>query len=378
MPVIDSDAHVIENELTWEFMEGDDRKYRPVLLRSSDAGAIQGWLIDRKLRGFGLPGTKDAELEARSHRLGRVIHTPRAARELEDVGLRLRHMDELGIDVEVCHCTIFIENVAEDPVAEVALCRGWNRWMAHAWRQGQGRIRWTCVLPLLTMSEALEELRWCVGHGACGVFLRAIEGNRLLSDPYFDPLYDEASRLDVPPIVHVGNANIANVDLLASGAGGGFWRFRLPCVGAFHDLASAGTMQRFPKLRYGFVESGAMWLPLVLRDLGRRASARGRPLEANVLKDNRLYVACQTDDDVPYVLRYGTEDNLVIGTDYGHSDQSSELYALANLQHESGITEAQWKKIVDDNARALYGETLVAQLQAAPSPPGPTLSTAEG
>lgn len=364
MPIIDSDAHVIENEHTWDFMEGDDKKYRPVLLKASDTGGRRGWLIDRKLRGFGLPGTRDEELAARSERLGRVIHTPLAARELEDIDLRLKHMDELSIDVEVCHATIFIENVAEDPVAEVAICRGWNRWMADAWKQSHGRIRWTCALPLLTMSEALEELRWCVPNGACGIFLRAIEGDRLLTDPYFDPLYDEAARLDVPAVVHVGNANIANLDLLANNPGGGFWRFRLPCVGAFHGLVSGGTMQRFPKLRYGFIESGSMWLPLVLRDLGRRAAGRGRQAYENTLKENRIYVACQMDDDIPYVLSYGAEDNLVIGTDYGHSDQSSELYALTNLKNDAGITEAQWKKIVDDNARALYGETLATQLES--------------
>ena len=40
-------------------------------------------------------------------------------------------------------------------------------------------------------------------------------------------------------------------------------------------------------------------------------------------KENRVYVTCQTDDDLDYVLGYAGEDNLVIGTDYGHSDNAS-------------------------------------------------------
>ncbi|MSQ23520.1 MAG: amidohydrolase [Chloroflexi bacterium] len=365
MPIIDSDAHVIENEHTWDFMEGDDKRYRPVLLKNPDGDSARRgfWFIDRKVRGFGLPGASDEELAARSAQLRRVIHTPIAARELEDVGTRLRHMDELGIDIEVCHATLFIEDVAEDPRAEAAICRGWNRWMANAWKQGDGRIRWTCVLPTLTMSEALDELKWCAQNGACGIFMRPMEGNRILTDHYFDPLYDEASRLDIPPLVHIANSHLPTLDLLSNNPGGGFWRFRLPSVGAFQGLAASGRMQQFPKLRFGFVEAGSMWLPMVLRDLGRRAAGRGREMETNVLKDNRLYVACQMDDDIPYVLSYGTEDNILIGTDYGHTDQSSELYAIANLKTESGITEAQWRKIVDDNPRELFGETLVAQLK---------------
>ena len=29
MPTIDADAHVLETEQTWEYMDGADKKYRP-------------------------------------------------------------------------------------------------------------------------------------------------------------------------------------------------------------------------------------------------------------------------------------------------------------------------------------------------------------
>jgi hypothetical protein len=34
-------------------------------------------------------------------------------------------------------------------------------------------------------------------------------------------------------------------------------------------------------------------------------------------------VTCQTDDDIENILRFAGEDNLTIGTDYGHTDQSA-------------------------------------------------------
>jgi predicted TIM-barrel fold metal-dependent hydrolase len=72
------------------------------------------------------------------------------------------------------------------------------------------------------------------------------------------------------------------------------------------------------------------------------------------LKDKRVYVTCQTDDDLDYILGYAGEDNLVIGTDYGHSDNASEIEALRKLK-EAGKTEARViDKILDDNPRALY------------------------
>ena len=77
--------------------------------------------------------------------------------------------------------------------------------------------------------------------------------------------------------------------------------------------------------------------------------------KGNVLRQNRIYVACQTDDDLPYVLKYSGEDHLVIGTDYGHNDTSSEILALRKLKEDGTVPPEIVNKILDDNARALYG-----------------------
>jgi predicted TIM-barrel fold metal-dependent hydrolase len=65
-------------------------------------------------------------------------------------------------------------------------------------------------------------------------------------------------------------------------------------------------------------------------------------------------VACQTDDDLPYVLKYSGEDNLVIGTDYGHNDTSSEILALRKLKEEGAVPSHIVNKILDNNPKTLY------------------------
>jgi len=363
MPVIDADAHVMENEHTWDFLDPADARYRPTLVTSEYGPRRQYWLIDGKVQGFNVLPADEGELEARTAKMGRVVYTPPATREMEDIPLRLKHMDDAGVDIQVCHATIFIERITDRPEVEVALCRSWNRWVADAWKRSQGRIRWTCVLPLLDMPEALTQLRWSVQNGACGVFLRPIESGRLLHEPYFFPLYEEAARLDIPMVIHVGNADPPNLALLES-SGNGFWRFRLPCVGAFHSIVSRGLMHQFPKLRFAVVEAGAQWLPAALRDLERRATTQGRTLGDHVLRDHRIWVTCETDDDVPYVLTYNAGDHLVIGTDYGHADQSTEIDALSQLRRMPGVSEDAWRKIVADNPLALYGASLETQWRA--------------
>ncbi|MEK7783447.1 MAG: amidohydrolase family protein, partial [Candidatus Binatota bacterium] len=268
---------------------------------------------------------------------------------------RLSHMDELGIDVQVLYPTIFIEQVTDRPEWEIAICKGYNRWLADIYRQGQGRLRWICVLPLLDMGASLEELKFCKRHGACGVFMRGIEGNRLITDPYFYPLYEEMSRLDLAVGVHVGNGNPYVIDLVSQYNGGGsFWKFRLPVIGAFQSVIMAGLPDLFPRLRFHWAEAAAQWIPYVVKDLQRRWAAQGKKLPDNPLKEYRQYVSCQTDDDVDYILRYSGEDNIVIGTDYGHNDQSTEVEALRNLKGIGAITPTQYEKITYHNPKALF------------------------
>ena len=125
-------------------------------------------------------------------------------------------------------------------------------------------------------------------------------------------------------------------------------------MGAFHNLLYRGIPDRFPGLRWGFIELSSQWLPYAVHDLSRRLERRGMPMKQNPLRDNHVWVACQTDDDLPEVMRYVGDDNLVIGTDYGHADSATEIHALQTMKRENSAGPATMK-ILDDNPRALYG-----------------------
>jgi predicted TIM-barrel fold metal-dependent hydrolase len=45
----------------------------------------------------------------------------------------------------------------------------------------------------------------------------------------------------------------------------------------------------------------------------------------------------------------------VIGTDYGHTDISSDVDAIKLFRERADVTPAVKRKILSDNARALYG-----------------------
>jgi hypothetical protein len=108
-------------------------------------------------------------------------------------------------------------------------------------------------------------------------------------------------------------------------------------------------------LRIGIIEVSAQWIPYAVHDLARRFARRGRHFPENVLKENRVYVTCQTDDDLDYVLGYAGTENLVIGTDYGHADNAVEIEALRKLRGQGKLKAEVVDRILQDNPAALYG-----------------------
>lgn len=356
MAVIDADTHVIETEHTWDYMEPAEQQFRPIVVTPKDEGGREYWYIDGKIRGLARQAVTTPDVRQLEEKLGRKMAAPQEAREGENVAVRLKHMDELGVDIQVLWPTLFLERVADRPEAEIAVCKSYNHWLADIWQQGKGRLRWVCVLPLQTMAEALDQLRFAHAHGAVGVFMCGIENEHLLHDPYFFSLYEEVCTLNMAVGVHAGNANPYVRELLAQrNAPGTFWAYRMSSIGAFHSLVMAGLPDRFPTLRMIFVEIASQWVPWTLKDLARRLpQQRGRAQPENPMQAYRLYVACQSDDDLPYVLKYTGEDNMLMGTDYGHHDHAADLEGLRNLQSTGGISERVYTKIVDANPRAAY------------------------
>lgn len=350
MRVIDADAHVIETPATWDYLTEAERDFRPAVFMRDEAaekGARGGnrrneyWVIEGRLLSKGSNIGAD---------------TPREAREMRDVARRLAHMDELGIDVQVLYPSLFLRPITRDPELEFALARSYNRWLADIWNKGKGRLRWAAVPPLLSLLDigrVREELRFAKENGACGIFMCGMECDRQLADRYFFPLYELAGELDLAICLHAGVDHFPVHDSFDGESG--FCKFKLPVVGAFHALFIQEIPARFPNVRWGFVEVSAQWIPYLMNDLRLRFRKRGKRLPEQPLAANNMYVACQVTDDFDYILRDAGEDNLIIGTDYGHRDTSSEIEALRILREKGTLPATIADKILGDNARALYG-----------------------
>jgi predicted TIM-barrel fold metal-dependent hydrolase len=356
LPVIDADTHVDENEHTWNYLEASEAQFKPFVVRDP-ANTTDYWLVDGLQKG-------------KQIRDDQATGTTLETRELIDVDARLRDMDRMGVDVQVIYPTLMNSPVTDRPEIELALRKSYNRWMAERCARSNGRLRWIVVPPVTAIDKALEELRWAKDHGACGVQKKGNEEAGFWpAEDYFFPLYEEAQRLDMPICFHVGSGTTTIHRPTPSSAS--YYRVSAPVLHAFQSLVELQIPAKFPTLRWGFIEAYSSWVPYIIYHLSRRVNTRrDRPevdrfrvgstafeLGDNVLTSNRFYVTCQYDEDLEYIMKYAGEDNLMMGSDYTHSDFSLQIEFMERLQERADrgeLSQSAVTKITRDNPTAFY------------------------
>jgi hypothetical protein len=67
MPTIDADAHVLETERTWEYMDRSEADYRPRIVRTDtrDRSQNEWWMVDGRLWQKQTNVGQDTSAEAR-------------------------------------------------------------------------------------------------------------------------------------------------------------------------------------------------------------------------------------------------------------------------------------------------------------------------
>jgi uncharacterized protein len=359
--VVDADTHIAESEAMWELIDQEMYPRRPILVRIPDDTWYKDrnafWLIDGEI--FPKPAGKASfsliTPSAQKKESGRGdIHL--AVRELTDPAARLRDMDKIGSEVQVIYPTLFLVYLTDDPRLEIALCRAYNRFIADACAKAADRLKWVAILPLRSLEASLEQMKWAKEQGAVGIFFRGMEGNLTLDNPYFFSIYDRAERLDLPICIHTGSGSRHLMQLFDVERNHTFAHNRVLPVVAFRDLVANRIPEQFPKLRFGFIEAAASWIPYILHVL--RRSVRGDLKQKNsqeLFREYRLWVACEADEELSHLIHFIGEDHIVIGSDYGHNDPSREPEFVAHMRAREDVAPGAIEKILCENPRQLYG-----------------------
>ncbi len=355
---IDADGHLEEVHINWK--ERVAEKYRTLApeVRSASDSHLRLVLEGKpwpKPSGFGLG-------------VGGPYRRPHPRREgMKDPRARLVDMDSEGIDVAV----LFGGGIGgtipalEDAAFAAELARARNTWVAEYCSANPARLKGTAVLAQQDMPAAVAELRRTVTElGFVGVSLLPNLRGRHMGDPYFFPLYQEAERLNVPICVHMFLGRYGSE---ATGTRRVDKFFYSHLFGhAFEQMIALsvvlgeGLLDRFPKLRFVFLESGCGWLPYWLYRLDEHYEVLGnqlpdlKTLPSKLLERGQLYFSCEADEpEIPHVIETVGDDWIVFASDYSHFD-SRFPGASQPLTENKQLSDLSKRKILNDNARRLY------------------------
>jgi uncharacterized protein len=354
--IIDSDTHIIETAAIWEHLTVAERAHKPQAIELDEGILVPPiqvpmksvWVIDGQLYAR-------TNLELIEQASGGQVRP--GALGLTEPSERLAAMQRQGVDVHVIFPSLFLALAPESPAVELALSRAYNRFLADRCGGSNGRLRWVMQPALKSMDASIADLDWARRNGAVGVHLRGLEGNRPIDHPDLYPLYAAAQDLDLPICVHIGHASPAFRQIRRNAQDKpSRFHMSVPTLMSFTALATSDVATLFPRLRFGFFEVGASWLTYLVQQAHKVRDERDRKaFTRSVLRERRLFVTCEEHEELALILQYAGDDNLVIGSDYGHpGDVDDSIFVQQKLRARADVTELQKMRILSDNAAALF------------------------
>jgi len=132
-----------------------------------------------------------------------AMKPPPIGERLDDVGaLRLKEMDEAGIDIQVLsHTNPGVQKL--DPETSVRMARLANDRLNETVRAHPARFAGFATLPTPDPKAAADELeRTVTQYGFKVAMVHGLTGGRFFDDKMFWPIFERAQELDVPLYIH--------------------------------------------------------------------------------------------------------------------------------------------------------------------------------
>jgi uncharacterized protein len=367
--VIDADGHICEPPDLWEkyieprFREGCPRLI--ILEGGEEILRIEGdYAISLNGRkqpiSFGAVGA----FGAREGKVSPRIPYLEGRRGGFDPYARIPDMDAEGIDAAFLYPSLgLFMGAIKDPEFSVAVCRAYNRWLADYCKSYPERLFGAAMLPMQSVEGAVQEMRFAAQQlGFRAGFIRPNPYNgRVLHDPDYDPLWAEAQELGFSIGIHGGSESgqpTLGMERFVKGAA-----VRHAVGHTFEMMAAAtslimcGVCDRFPKVKFAFLESGGGWMAGWLDRMDRHYDDKGfndtrlsmRPSE---LFRRQCFISFEpVEGSLKYLADYLGSENILWATDYPHLDGFPDA---PNLIKQMGLAPQTLKHVLATGAKRYY------------------------
>ncbi len=284
-------------------------------------------------------------------------------------------MEDVGIEAAVLYPTTALSygKIVNRDWA-IAVTRAYNDWLADRYIADSPRFKGMALLPIQEPEAAVEELRRAVTElGMLGAMLPSSTFAGHVGAKQFWPIYAEADRLGCCIGVHGGchegfQLDDMNVYAPVHALGHPFGQ-----MVSFAGVVFNGLPDKYPNVRWAFLEGGVSWLLVALERFDRswethvaydprgeliplRAGERVSDYVRRHIKEGRLYVGCEGEEpDLAHAIRSVGAEPFMFSSDYPH-EVNAEMckHELAELMENEQLTEADKAAVLHGNAERFY------------------------
>ncbi len=245
------------------------------------------------------------------------------------------------------------------------------------------RLLPTCYVPLADFDRTEAMAAEALAMGAAALLIPSgCPAGHSPSHLGLDPLWRQAEEAGTPVVFHVGGtgdlidpAYFVNGLPVPADFHGGDENFRSvdymgipgPPMQTLATLIFDGVLERFPALRIGVIEQGAIWLPSWLRQMESAVEAFGRheerlralSLRPTEYVQRQVRVTPYPTEDVGWIIAQSGRDVCMFSSDYPHVEGGRRPYE----RFEASLGDA------DETVRqAFYADNFADLMGAALTP----------
>jgi predicted TIM-barrel fold metal-dependent hydrolase len=246
------------------------------------------------------------------------------------------------------------------------LCRAVNEWLLEYCSADPKRLQAVGLIPCQAPEAAVRELEFLAKAGAVTAMLPTNVYGRNMGDAMFDPIYDCAQSLGMPLSVHpqTGHDGVLGISGVMGAGSERLFRYVYVHMTAFPfelmiammHMIGEGVFDRYPRLRVGFMEGGAGWLPYwaerfdehIEKLAPQMPQLRRRPSE--IIRSEQIVLTCESEESgLDRVFSANGENTVLYASDYCHWDCHFP-YSVKDILDGRDLSLVQKQRLLNRNA----------------------------
>lgn len=253
----------------------------------------------------------------------------------------------------------------KDPDYAAAFAKSYNRWLAEDICQpSDGKLVGVALLAPHDADAAAKELRRAKAEYGFSTVMMCADGNHLLGHKSYDQVYQAAAELDVAVAIHASGFHLGGggVDMFPKFIQAHTASHPFGILRQFTSMMFEGIFEKFPTVRFAFLEAGGTWVPWWLDRMNEEYEHRGdmdaltltKPPRDYVHKGGNIFFGCEPGEGLlGATMDYIGDDIVMYATDYPHWD-GDYPESLEEMKSRPDLTEVQRYNLLRGAAARFY------------------------